>query len=126
MSGVTSQPATSAAVTVGLLGPLQATSALGSAKLGGPRQRSVLAMLALAAPEVVSVDRLVDGVWGETPPENPKSTLQVFVHHLRKALASIAPPGSEPAIASRAPGYVLHPAVACDLATHTDLRRRAD
>ncbi len=72
--------------------------------LGGPRQRAVLAMLALAAPDVVSTDRLIDGIWGEKPPTKPLATLQVFIHNLRKACASV---GAPEAIQRRAPGYRL-------------------
>ena len=36
--------------------------------LGGPKQRSVLAMLVLDANRVVSTDHLVDGLWGDDPP----------------------------------------------------------
>ena len=48
---------------------------------------AVLAMLALAAPDVVSTDRLVDGLWGEDPPSNPLGALQVYIHGVRKAFA---------------------------------------
>jgi predicted ATPase/DNA-binding SARP family transcriptional activator len=113
------------AVTVSLLGPLKASSALGDATLGGPRQRCVLAALALAAPDAVSIDRLVDGLWGQDPPANPKATLQVFVHHLRKALAAVSPEGAGPAIVRRDPGYVLDDTVAVDVQHYTALRARA-
>ncbi len=74
-----------------MLGPVVAGSSQTTAALGGPRQRAVLAMLALAAPDQVSVHRIVDGLWGEEPPAKPQATLQVFVHHLRKALRAVAP-----------------------------------
>ena len=69
-----------------LLGPVEVAVDDRTIPLGSPRQRAVLAMLALAAPEVVSTDRFVDGLWGEDPPGNPAAALQVFVHGLRKAL----------------------------------------
>lgn len=81
--------------------------------LGGPRQRAVLAMLALAGHEVVSTDRIVDGLWGEDPPAKPLATLQVFVHKLRKALEALEP-GAEHLL-SRPPGYVLAPEVTTDV-----------
>lgn len=71
-----------------LLGPLEVAVDDRSIPLGSPRQRAVFAMLALAAPEIVSTDRFVDGLWGEDPPGNPTAALQVFVHGLRKALRS--------------------------------------
>lgn len=71
-----------------LLGPVEVGFGGEIVPLGPPRQRAVLAMLALAAPETVSTDRFVDGLWGEQPPGNPVAALQVFVHGLRKALRS--------------------------------------
>jgi hypothetical protein len=49
------------------LGPLSAASDGAPLALGGPKQRMVLAVLLVGANRVVSVDRLVDGVWGERP-----------------------------------------------------------
>ncbi|GAA1941488.1 AfsR/SARP family transcriptional regulator [Nocardioides marmoribigeumensis] len=69
-----------------LLGPVEVAVDDRTVPLGSPRQRAVFAMLALAAPGIVSVDRFVDGLWGEEPPGNPAAALQVFVHGLRKAL----------------------------------------
>ena len=53
---------------VTLLGPVTATAAAGPLALGGPRQRAVLAMLALAAPRLVTVDALIEGIWGGAEP----------------------------------------------------------
>ena len=73
-------------VQIRLLGPVEAWSADQAVALGPPRQRAVLAMLALAAPHVVSTEHFVDGLWGEDPPARPVPALQVFVHGLRKAM----------------------------------------
>ncbi|KAA1421625.1 hypothetical protein F0U44_04940 [Nocardioides humilatus] len=89
---------------VRLLGPLEVGDAGESIALGGPRQRAVVAIAALAAPEVVSTDRLVDAIWGEEPPANPLPTLQVFVSKVRKALATA---GHDGVLESRSPGYRL-------------------
>ncbi|MEJ7569603.1 MAG: helix-turn-helix domain-containing protein [Gaiellaceae bacterium] len=43
--------------------------------LGGAKQRSLLAILLLRAGEVVSVDRLIDELWGEAPPEDAPTAL---------------------------------------------------
>lgn len=87
-----------------LLGPVEVAVENRIIPLGSPRQRAVLAMLALAAPEVVSVDRFVDGLWGESPPDNPVAALQVFVHGLRKALRDASP---DDLVSRVAPGYRL-------------------
>ena len=71
-----------------ILHPVEVRDGSGPLALGGPRQRAVLAMLVLAAPEVVTTDRIVDGLWGEQLPRGPLQTVQVFVHNLRKALGA--------------------------------------
>lgn len=76
-----------------------------SIDLGPPKQRAVLAMLVLAGGAVVSVDRLIDGVWGDDPPANVTASLQAYISNLRKALrdeANVASP-----IVRRPPGYYL-------------------
>jgi WD40 repeat protein/serine/threonine protein kinase len=83
-----------------LLGSLQASGEDGPVPLGGPKQRIVLAHLVLGANRVVSAEHLIDALWGEELPEDPKSTLQVYVSRLRSALG----PG---AVEAQAPGYVL-------------------
>src|SRR6478609_2493189 len=45
-----------------------------------------LALLLLNANTVVSRDRLVDALWGAEPPNSAVSSLQVYVHGLRRAL----------------------------------------
>ena len=55
-------------------------------RLGGEKPRALLAILLLHRNEVVSVDRLVDDLWGESPPETALRTLQAYVSRLRKAL----------------------------------------
>ena len=54
--------------------------------LGGPRQRAVLARLALTPGRVVTVDRLVEDVWAGDPPATAVNTLQSYVSLLRRAL----------------------------------------
>jgi predicted ATPase/DNA-binding SARP family transcriptional activator len=84
-----------------LLGPLEVVGDDGSTvALGGPRPRALLTLLLLNANEVVSIDRLLDGIWGEKPPPTRQSALQVHVHSLRKALGPDR-------IVTRAPGYLL-------------------
>lgn len=83
-----------------ILGPLEALVDGAPAVLGGPRQRAVLAILLAHADEIVPVATLVDGVWGERPPETAANVLQGYVSQLRKALGRSA-------IVTRGRGYVL-------------------
>lgn len=48
-----------------VLGPVEVLVEGESVALGGPRQRALLGVLMAAAPRVVSVDRLIEGIWGE-------------------------------------------------------------
>ncbi len=106
-----------------MLGPVEVVADDGPVPLGGPRQRAVVAMLALAAPAVVSTDRVVDGLWGESPPDKPLPTLQVFVSKLRKNLAEL---GGAAFLESRPPGYrlVIDP-LETDVGRFADLTARA-
>ena len=69
-----------------ILGPLEVLDDDRTIELGGARQRAVLAILLLHRGETVSVDRIVDLMWGERPPATAVKTVQVYVSHLRRAL----------------------------------------
>jgi DNA-binding SARP family transcriptional activator len=84
-----------------LLGPMEVAGDDGSLALGGRKQRSVLAMLLLHANQMVSADRLIDSLWGASPPLTAGKTIQVYVSRLRKALG-------DDRLATHAPGYVLY------------------
>src|SRR5215218_5553073 len=84
-----------------LLGPLEVVGDEGSLTLGGTKQRSLLAMLLLHANQVVSTDRLIDALWGASPPFTCGKSIQVYVSRLRKAIA-------DDRLVTRAPGYVVY------------------
>src|SRR6266487_2446574 len=65
-----------------------------------PKHRALLAALLLRSGEVVSVDQLLDDLWGERPPPTAKGSLQNMVSALRKAL------GAE-VLRTESPGYLL-------------------
>ena len=88
-------------VDIRLLGPITAERNGETVSLGGPRQRAVLARLALVAGQVVTVDRLVDDVWAGDPPATAVNTLQSYVSLLRRAL------GDAQLLRREGPGYVL-------------------
>jgi DNA-binding SARP family transcriptional activator len=67
----------------------------------------VLAILLLHANEVVSSDRLIDEVWGDSPPESATNMLQGYVSHLRKTLEPNSRRGEHELLVSRPPGYAL-------------------
>ncbi|WP_308123724.1 FxSxx-COOH system tetratricopeptide repeat protein [Modestobacter marinus] len=69
----------------------------------------MLAMLALHLNEVVSIDVLIDGLWGDRAPASATNIVQGYVSRLRKALQVKNPPdGAGPAVLlRRGPGYLL-------------------
>ncbi len=83
-----------------LLGPLDVRAEGKRVKLGGLKQRGVLAFLLLHANEVVAAERLVDELWGEAASDKAQNTLQVYVSQLRKVLP-------RDVLATQSPGYVL-------------------
>jgi WD40 repeat protein/DNA-binding SARP family transcriptional activator len=72
-------------------------------KLAGPKQRAVLSMLALGANTTVSVERLVEGLWGEEPPPTAAKMVQQYVSQLRRLL----PENGAARIATHGRGYEL-------------------
>ncbi len=87
-----------------LLGPVAVVIPDQTMDLGGPRNRTVLAMLALNARRVVPVDDLVDAVWDADPPPTARGQIQICVSALRKVLTAA---GRPEAIRTSPPGYVL-------------------
>jgi DNA-binding SARP family transcriptional activator len=83
-----------------LLGPLEVVEQDRLLALGGGRQRCLFGVLLLHANEVVSTDRLIDALWGRSPPLTAAKSIQVYVSKLRKELG-------EGRLVTRVPGYVL-------------------
>jgi predicted ATPase/DNA-binding SARP family transcriptional activator len=54
----------------------------------GSRDRQLLALLAMHAPDPVGRNLIVDELWGEQPPKNPTNAIQACVSRIRKKLAS--------------------------------------
>ena len=91
-----------------ILGPLEVVADGSPLPLGGPKQRALLAVLAINAGRVVSLDRLTEDLWGDSPPKNATTSLHVYVSHLRKVLEPERARGEAASVlASQAPGYVL-------------------
>jgi len=69
-----------------ILGSLEVWDGERQLDLGGQKRRAVLAFLLLHANELVTVDRLVDQLWGEKAPQNAAGALHTHVSRLRKEL----------------------------------------
>jgi DNA-binding SARP family transcriptional activator len=83
-----------------ILGPLEVVDGPRALPLGGAKQRALLAILLLNANRVVSVERLLDALWGEQQPASGAKALHVYVSQLRKLL-------TEERVVTQPPGYVL-------------------
>lgn len=87
------------AVRFQLLGALRAWLADEEITLGANKQQAVLAILLLNANKGVSMDRIIDAVWGDEPPHSGANVVHKYIAGLRRAL--------EPERAPRAPGALL-------------------
>ncbi|BDZ50717.1 SARP family transcriptional regulator [Frondihabitans sucicola] len=111
-------------VRVAVLGPVLVLGAAGNTLVEPPsaRGKALVATLTLAGGESVSVPRLIDDLWGDTPPRAGKAALQTLISRLRQTCA-------DDVIVSTAGGYALGNARASDLALASsalfDARRAA-
>jgi DNA-binding SARP family transcriptional activator len=83
-----------------ILGPVAVQHGGRLCGIGSARQRAVLVALLLRANRAVSVDTLVDLVWGEPPPKRAESALRHDISKLRKLLP-------EPVLHTTSSGYLL-------------------
>src|SRR5262249_61565574 len=83
-----------------ILGPLEVWRDGNALDLPAGKPRALLAVLLLHRNEVVSVDRLVDALWGERPPATAAKKVQIYVSHLRRALGDGGP-------VTRTPRFVI-------------------
>ncbi|NYI99674.1 DNA-binding SARP family transcriptional activator [Nocardioides thalensis] len=89
----------------GILGPLRVSAPDGTAlPLGGRRPRELLAILLLHPHQVLSRERLVDALWGESATDGAVITLRTHIGAVRRVLAAAGEPD---ALVSRAGGYTL-------------------
>src|SRR6516225_6109489 len=87
-----------------ILGPLEVRLNGAPVRVGGPKQRALLALLLCNANRVVSRDQLIDELLGDQPAGSAEPVLHVQISRLRKALTD---GDSQPRLLARPPGYVL-------------------
>ena len=98
-----------ASVEIRLLGPVELKVDGRIVPLGGPRQRALLALLALRVGQTVPADELVEELWSGEPPDRADTTLRSYVSRLRQSL------GGSASIEGTNRGYALRvPAEAVD------------
>ncbi|WIX90453.1 AfsR/SARP family transcriptional regulator [Amycolatopsis sp. DG1A-15b] len=87
-----------------VLGPVGARVHGTPVPIKGRLGRTVLAVLALACRQPVSVERLIDALWGELPPATARTQVHIQVSKLRAALDRAGAAGAVVTVAS---GYLL-------------------
>lgn len=90
---------THAGLDVRVLGPLEVRIDGQRVDLGGAKPRMLLAALVARRGRVVSIDSLIDTLWGGEPPTTARKSLQKFVWALRKQLG--------PALVTDDAGYLV-------------------
>ncbi|HEX3705963.1 MAG TPA: BTAD domain-containing putative transcriptional regulator [Mycobacteriales bacterium] len=87
-----------------LLGPLEVRYRGADVPIRAARVRRLLGLLLLHRGRVVSIDRLVDEIWDNDPPDSALAALRVHVSRLRKMLAAA---GLDNLLVTRPTGYLI-------------------
>jgi len=96
-------------LSVGVLGTVQVVTDGAPCSTLRPTGRALLARLALAPAQVVSLQHLIDDIWGDELPSNPAGALRVVVTRARASL------GGSADLAWEQGGYVLRSDVPIDV-----------
>ena len=98
-------PGAELSVKFKILGPVEISAGSERLDLGGTRQQIVVAMLLLHANRVVTMDRLLEAIYGEDPPPTARSQAQISISWLRRVFAARS---TDPIILTREHGYVIN------------------
>ncbi|GII34907.1 BTAD domain-containing putative transcriptional regulator [Planotetraspora mira] len=91
-----------------VLGPVELIVAGQAVPAGPPKERALLALLAMHADRVLPADLLADRLWSGNPPARAQGSLQVYVSNLRRRLEPDRRPGATPTVlVTAADGYGL-------------------
>jgi predicted ATPase/DNA-binding SARP family transcriptional activator len=91
-----------------VLGPVAVAAGGSRLAIRSERRRTILAVLLVDRGRAVSVDRLVDALWGDAPPATAIRSLHSHVSRLRRALEDLEP-GAAQAIGTTEAAYRLDP-----------------
>jgi SARP family transcriptional regulator, regulator of embCAB operon len=92
-----------------VLGPLEVYDGDRVCTPTPPKVSRVLALLLLQANQVVSMDSLIEELWGDEPPVSAVGTAQTYIYQLRKILDPRGEHsvGGEEWLVTKAPGYLM-------------------
>lgn len=77
-------------------------------RLSGTMQQTLLAALLASGGTLLTIDDLVEELWGTTPPAKVGNALHAQVSRLRRSLARLEPGRSESRLSTSASGYLLN------------------
>jgi DNA-binding SARP family transcriptional activator len=86
-----------------ILGPLEVWNGRQWAQVSAPKWRALLATLLLSPGRPVAIGRLIDELWGDSPPAKAGNLVSLYVYRLRRLIGDI---GGR-VLVTRAPGYQL-------------------
>lgn len=89
------------------LGPIGVRTGAVVRAVGEGIPARLLALMAAIPNRHVSTDHLVEALWGHDPPSDPRASLQVQVHRLRRVLGQEADDRKPPALLTEQGGYRL-------------------
>jgi DNA-binding SARP family transcriptional activator len=69
-----------------VMGPLEILTREGWATLPAPKWSAILALLLINRNQIVSMEQIIDELWGECPPAGPTKTVQVYVSRIRQSM----------------------------------------
>ncbi|MFB4424412.1 BTAD domain-containing putative transcriptional regulator [Streptomyces sp. QL37] len=88
-----------------VLGPVEVRGENGPCAPTSPMARQVLLLLLAHANRVVPLEKLVEELWGDSPPRLARKTVQTYIYQVRKALREGERTGDRPRVATEPRGY---------------------
>jgi SARP family transcriptional regulator, regulator of embCAB operon len=93
--------------TFSILGFLEVGEKNRTLHIGGAMQQTLLTSLLVSNGSVVTVDSLMEELWGTTPPTKAENALQAQISRLRRKLAQLEPRPTGSRLTTRGAGYLF-------------------
>ncbi|GAA5608999.1 SARP family transcriptional regulator [Streptomyces platensis] len=91
-----------------VLGPIQVANERLAYTPSAPKVKQVLALLVMRANQIVTLESIIDELWGDHAPRTAVTTAQTYIYQLRKDfVVELGEECGERIIVTARPGYVL-------------------